>query len=310
MTLIKDGGNFEPPPDHAPREVSQPLQPALIEQQLAMAAQNEQVLPPFAPRGGQPVMPTAQPIQPVPPAKASVRTVSRRPAVDSTAVDAVDPGAQAIADAVAAGELAPAAVLMPPPRPSLAAQATDVQPVPSPDVPELAPILPHMRAASNTDSPSRGQPTHDPDPGKRITGGFGEPSEGQYFPLDGSELKAVVENLLAELHTRIQDDLRFSLALTYPRIRVHVDICVEAYAADGGFKVVKHAAPHEKTPIEVAERFAEEVAFIVRAERREFDDENQPQDAPNAMRMEAGLRVPRKQRIETSAGIIYADQAT
>lgn len=313
MTVITGGGQFEQPPDHAPREVSQPLSPELIQQQLDRAAANEQVLPPFNPPQRGPV-PAAQPI---PPSQASVRTVSRRPAVDAVQVETVDPGAQAIADQVTetAAGAAPAAVLTPPPRTSLGASASVLVPANQDPVradgqpqPELSPVLPHMRAASNTDSPSRGQPTFDPDPGKRITGGFGEPSEGQYFPLDGAELKAVVENLLAELHTRIQDDLRFSIALTYPRIRVHVDIVVEAYAADGGFKVQKFAAPHEKTPIEVAERFGEEVAFIVRAERREFDEENQPADAPNAMRAEAGLRIPRKQRIESAAGIIYADQ--
>ena len=300
MTVIKDGGSFQAPPPDAPREVSQPLSAELLAEQAARAARNELPLPPFAPKQTGPV--------PVAPAESRVRTVSRRPAVD-VPVDTVTDSAQAIADAVheAQAEPAmPAAVLTPKVRTSLAAQAS--VPAPTPDAPELAPILPHMRAASNTDTPSRGLPTHDPDPGKRITGGFGEPSEGQYFPLDGAELKAVVENLLAELHTRIQDDLRFSIALTYPRIRVHVDIVVEAYAADGGFKVQKFAAPHDKTPIEVAERFGEEVAFIVRAERREFDEENQPADAPNAMRAEAGLRIPRKQRIESAAGIIYADQ--
>lgn len=285
MAIIKDAGAFAPPPDHAPREVSQPLQPELLAEQQAKAAANEQVLPPFAPKAAA----SARPI-PVAPAKAKILS-PRRPVVDAVAVETVTPGAQAIADAV-----------------GLAADVPAGGDAPVAEPPELAPILPHMKAASNTDSPSRGIPPAILDPGKRITGGFGEPTEGQYFPLDGAELRVIVERLLADLHTRIQDDLRFSIALTYPRVRVHVDIIVEAYAADGGFRVTKVAAPHEQTPIDVAERFGEEVAFIVRAERREFDPEGQPADAPNAMRTEAGLTIPRKQRIESAAGVIYADR--
>ena len=300
MTVIKDAGAFAPPPDHAPREVSQPLSADAVAEMQAKAAQNEQPLPPFAPKaaGRQPV--------PVTPAEAKILS-PRRPVVDAVAVETVTPEAQAMADAVTATSsrhvLSSDALAD---EPVLSAEPA-VEPALSADAP-LAPILPHMKAASNTDSPSRGIPPAILDPGKRITGGFGEPSEGQYFPLDGAELRAVVEHLLAELHTRIQDDLRFSIALTYPRVRVHVDIVVEAYATDGGFTVSKHAAPHERTPLDVAAQHGEEVAFIVRARRQEFDEENQPADAPNAMREEAGLVIPRKQRIESAAGIIFADR--
>jgi hypothetical protein len=305
--VLKDGGSFAAPPEHAPHEVSQPLSAALLADQQAKAAQNEQPLPPFKPKGGRPLVgpaigpPGALPVPTVVPAAAKGRTLSsRRPAVAAEPQHLVTETAQTIADAVHAEQAAAALpsgdepVTMPP----------DVADAP----PELAPILPHMRAASNTDSPSRGIPPAILDPGKRITGGFGEPSEGQYFPLDGAELRAIVEGLLAELHARIQDDLRFSLALTYPRVRVHVDVVVEAYAADGGFTVQKYATPYERTPIEVAERFGEEVTFIVRGERREFDAEGQPDQAPNAMRAEAGLTIPRKQRIEAGHGIVYADR--
>lgn len=184
------------------------------------------------------------------------------------------------------------------------------------DVP-LAPIQPHQKAASNTDSPSRGLPTPITDPGKKITGGFGELTDGQYHPLNGQELKALVEALMDTVHGQLQDDLRFSMALTYPRVRARVQIIVEGYAEADSFAIerLKPEPPNGKpgsTPLALAQQLGDQIVFVVVAERREMDDAGNPvaSSAPNALRQELGLEVPRKQRIETPTGWTLADRKT
>lgn len=184
------------------------------------------------------------------------------------------------------------------------AVAGSVVPPPSATVVVAEPYRP---AASNTDSPSRGVPRPIADPGKRITGGFGDVGEAQYFPLDGLELKVLIEALLDDLHARIQDDLRFARAMTYPRVRARVEIIVECYAADAGFVIPKIAKPHEKTPIDVARSHADECVFILSSQRQEFDEDNQPQSAPNAIRQELGMGIPRKQSVQTPGGRMIVD---
>ncbi len=76
----------------------------------------------------------------------------------------------------------------------------------------------HQPAASAGDSPSRGIPKPISDPGKIITGGWGPSSEALYFPLDGTELRELTRMLLDKLNDRIENDLRFSPAATYPRL--------------------------------------------------------------------------------------------
>jgi hypothetical protein len=154
-----------------------------------------------------------------------------------------------------------------------------------------------MPAESDTDSPSRGMPQPSSDPGKQITGGFGEPLEAQYFALDGHELKLLVQKLLRELSARLENDLRFHVAITYPRVRVIASVAVDGWAAEAGFHV-EHGMEHLKTPIDVAlAAGAEPVTFEEVAMRREFDDEDRPENPPDRIRDELGIEKPRKQAI-------------
>ena len=153
----------------------------------------------------------------------------------------------------------------------------------------------HQPAASNTDSPSRGIPTPSTDPGKTITGGFGSAADAQYFPLDGSELLKAVWLLMDELAARIKDDLRFSMAITYPRVSAKVQVVIEGYTVDQPMVIERVMPPHSKTPVELAAAHADEVVFIVKTQRREFDDLGASESPPNAIRDEIGAVIPRKQ---------------
>lgn len=180
------------------------------------------------------------------------------------------------------------------------------------DVP-LAPIQPHQKAASDTDSPSRGIPQPITDPGKIITGGFGELTDGQYHPLNGTELKALVEAMLDDVHQRIQDDLRFSMALTYPRVRARVSIVVEGIAAADGFAIDKvipepGAGRPGSTPLAVAATLGDQIVFVVTSRREEFNAAGESISPPNALREELGIEVPRKQRVETPTGYALVDR--
>jgi len=165
-------------------------------------------------------------------------------------------------------------------------------------------------AASDSDSPSRGMPKPITDPGKRITGGFGEASEAQYFALDGSELKELVRKLLDEVETRIANDLRFHLAITYPRVRVRVTVHVEGFGFPP-FDVDGHQKAVEKTPVAVAlAHGAAPVRFEIVAGRQEFNDADEPENPPDRIRDELGLQKPRKQAIQTAGGRQIVDRVT
>lgn len=174
----------------------------------------------------------------------------------------------------------------------------------------FSPPQPHQRAASNTDSPSRGIPTPIPDEGKKITGGFGvlgDGGEAQYYPLDGTELRAVVLTLMDDLARRIEDDLRFSIACTYPRAHVRVMIEVDAYGQEKTMEIPKVMPPHVGTPLEVAKRYGDQIVFVVIAERQEMTPDGQSVTPPNRMRQEAGLTIPHKQAIDTPSGRQFVD---
>lgn len=166
---------------------------------------------------------------------------------------------------------------------------------------------PYQPAASNTDSPSRGIPTPIADRGKQISGGFGDVLEAQYFPLDGSELKALVEALLDDCYVRIQHDLRFSMAATYPRVRARVEVVVEGWAEDQSQAIIAYGKPHDRTPLDVARAKADEICFVVVAAREEFDAEGNVSSPPNAIRAELGLTAPQKQRVQTPGGPMIVD---
>ena len=219
-----------------------------------------------------------------------------RPAITATPVEAIETAAADDAVPPAVTHSAAASELQPQQPSSLAdaARAVHARTIPTDE--------PYRPAASNTDSPSRGIPTPAADLNKQITGGFGDGGEAQYYPLDGLELRKVVELLLDKQRQRIQDDLRFSLALTYPRVRVRSVIEVECFAEDGSFSITNIAPPHEKTPIEIARRHGDEVCFCLVEQRQEFDDENQSESPPNAMRLEVGVPVPRKHAVSVAGG--------
>lgn len=190
-------------------------------------------------------------------------------------------------------------------------------PAPEPDVipPQPPPPAAYQPAASDTDTPSRGLPKAIADPGKQITGGFGDFGEAAYVPLDGLELKALVESLMDVIHARLQDDLRFSMAVTYPRVTARVVIEVKAYADDQSFQIVKIAAPPHKVdevvkgnaPEKIARAHADEICFVVVAERQEMTDAGESVAPPNATRLELGLQIPQKRRVQTPSGGIMVD---
>lgn len=179
-------------------------------------------------------------------------------------------------------------------------------------VDEAQPVIPppdptkHLPAASNTDSPSRGIPTITPE--KRITGGFGDTGEAQYYPLDGSELRALVNALMDGIHARIEDDLRFNLAVTYPRCTARVVVEIEAYGQDQTMTVEKvMIPPHERTPMEVARLYGDQIVFCVVAERAEMTEDGQSLAPPNQTREELQLPIPRKTAVDTPGGRMIVD---
>lgn len=292
------------PPAHAPHEVSQPLDAATIAAQLALAQANEIPLTPFMPQAAQ----------------AQAQQTAQQPPVGTAAT----PGVSAI-DAVSRGvrrlpRPAPKPLLGPDGQPvptatDISAGAVDPLPgapgapgtgTPAPAAPPvLPPILPHQKAASNTDSPSRGVPRGSLDPGKAITGGFGDAQQAQYFPLTGEEVREVVYALMDKLHGRLQDDLRFTRAMAYPRVQVTLSLTVDAYGLQQGIEIPVVAAPYDKTPIEVAEALAAQVVFVVRETHDEVGGagaDSAAGVAPNAVRRQLQMAVPGKRAIKLPTG--------
>ena len=190
----------------------------------------------------------------------------------------------------------------------------DAQPAPAPE-PSPLPIgrpdpAKHQPAASDTDSPARGTPplmATLPE-GKRITGGFGDPVEAEYYPLDGTELRELIYALMDSIHARLQDDLRFSFATTYPRCSARVVVEIDAFAQDQTLTVEKvMVPPHEKTPMEVARVYGDQVVFCVTAERAEMTEDGRSIAPPNQTRKELQLPIPRKTAVETPAGRMIVD---
>lgn len=266
------------PPAHAPREVAQPLSDIAVAEQLARAAANEQELKPlvFEQR-------PAVAVQPVVSAADALSSQRRIRQVRRTAPDTA-PAGIVLTDADD--------TIIPPPPPA-------AQPTPTGFV---DPPLPYQRAASDTDSPSRGIPRAVADPGKQVTGGFGDAGQAQYYPLDGLELKELVRSLLDKLNARIEDDLRFSMAITYPRVAVRLELIVEGYPVDASFQIPTVLPPHEKTPIDVAREYGNEIVFVVREQHVEMTADGESVTPPNLLRQELGIRVPRKQAVMTPTG--------
>lgn len=169
-----------------------------------------------------------------------------------------------------------------------------------------------MPAMSNTDSPSRGLPGTAPVPAARktkpigVTGGFGDAGEAQYFPLTGPELMELTRALLDKLNDRITNDLRFSLAITYPRIAVKLQLIVEGEVDDQGFDVT-YVDTKDQTPLDVAKQHGQSVVFVLTEERREFTVDGEVDSPPDAIRKELGMVRPHKQLVQTGSGRVFAD---
>lgn len=167
----------------------------------------------------------------------------------------------------------------------------------------------HQPAASDTDTPSRGIPRPIDDPGKRITGGFGDLGEAQYYALDGMELKELVKHLMGKLLGQVENDLHFSMAITYPRVEVKVCVQVSGYAKEGAFELFKGGS-HDKTTVENAVKAgAQPIALELAETRAEFDANGEPIDAPDRIRDELGLEKPHKQVVQMGVNRSIVDRA-
>lgn len=296
-----------PPPD-APIENAMPLAPETIQVQQDRAAANEKVLPPFNPKPMGRTAPAS-----VVPAVAAADLKFGEP-VTLTKNDIGDATALLIADVFgtdapkAVSELAPALD----PVQEVVDQLDDVLPALTPE--DRA----RMPAASATDTPAKGLlPNLTPPKGDKFEGvqrgGFSDLADAQYFPLQGDELRELVLALFDDMADRIKNDLRFSMALTYPRVRAIVEIRIEGHAEDNnaGFEIRKILAPKDGekggTPDEIASQRADQVVFVVRTLRQEFTPEGESDHPPDAMRDELGLSKPRKQIIETNTGQRFVD---
>lgn len=338
----KTPGAFAPAPAHA-HEWAQPEDANAQAERVRLARANEKTLAPLNFPQAKPGVPTAQGT-PIAPAQSRLRVPGQpRPSVHvpsahaaSVAVPAAQPTI-VLTDADAVGSPPPAQVADPvgPEARTDSTPVIETSPPAHVERPAVDPTtaahlasplaeaarrlqatraLTHQPAASATDSPSRGIPTPSADPGKQITGGFGDAGDAQYYPLDGSELRELVRGLMSVIDAQIENDLRFSMAITYPRVAAKVSIEVTAYAAggDGGqydpsFTIDKVMPPHDKTPLDVARSRADQVCFVVIADRVEMRADGTSVSPPNQIRQELGLTVPRKQAIQTPQGRLLVD---
>jgi hypothetical protein len=167
---------------------------------------------------------------------------------------------------------------------------------------KVVPPREQFPAASNSDSPSRGVPGTTPIPRERttpplaVTGGFGV-ADAEYFPLDGRELKTLIEELMDKLHARLQNDLRFSVALTYPRVACRVQIVVECETEDSGMIIEQVLPPNgkwDRTPREVAIAHGDSVVFALVEQRQEVNAAGEDEQPADAIRQELQIEGPRK----------------
>lgn len=316
----------------APVQTSAPLSDALIAQQLAIARQNEVPLKPLVfdvpdrPRVELPPMrwdPIALTMVPDVAAQAAAAPTP------SLIVTLEDSGLRMPAVALDSGAASSPAIILTDAPELPTAPAPTAEPTPALQLPRmnvsaglrgavdelLAKHVPsRMPAESNTDSPARGIPQPSLDEGKKITGGFGGAGEAMYFPMDGAELKEVVRGHLSVIDAQLDNDLRFSPALCYPRLTVEVIVRVGAYAVDGpdydpSFEIVRGTV-HDKTPVEVAMEAAKlgQVCFVLVSGHQEMTADGKSITPPNQMRAEVGLaqRVG-KMPVMTPGGVALVD---
>ncbi len=297
---------LEAPPADA-REVTQPLT-AEARAVPASHAGNEKTLAPltYADSAGAPVPVTSAPVPvvpvttaPVAPVETSAPSAVRPPVPGALGVPGVVAAQPVIIDtegAVGPGPVPDSVFNVTPAAPPRDTPSAPVPPVPA----IIAPPEAYQPAASNSESPGRGVMRHDPDPLHRPTGGFGPAPSTEYHALNGAEVREVVFKLLDEIAAQIPNDLRFSHALTYPRIECRVTVDVVTYPPEGAVRITKIAPePKGQAPREVALARADECCFVVMAERREQDAQGHPVDPPDKLRDEVNLPRPHKHLVGT-----------
>jgi hypothetical protein len=246
---------FAPPPPGAPHETTQPLAPETILTQAAKANLNEKELAPLKFALGKAI--------------ASAAGAPDHPLGDHTVVTAPP--------SVAGNAPAGSAHLQP--QPPLASH------------PPINPVIPAAPAASDTDTPTRGIPKPILDPGKQITGGWGEAGgfEPQYYALDGTELRALVLSIWKELAGQLEIDLRFGIACTYPQVAAKVTIEI--------------TGAHASAQVNDVAFTVESRVLLLAGEK--VDDQSTPADA---LRVEVGLERPFKRQIKTATGTFIVDR--
>ncbi len=279
-------GNFSPAPA-ALHETSQPLGSDIIASQLAKAQANEKSLkeiayeispPPnhAAGRASSPPVPPTGPVASSPDA-AGVGPVAGDPGPGPEPVPAGATGD----DTNATGPQAPELVS------ELGQLAEEFAQGPLPPAPSEF----RRPAESDTDSPSRGIPRPLP-ADKQITGGWGaDGGGGSYYALDGSEIQNVALALMAQLKTAMAQDLRLGIAITYPQVRIRVQLLIDGSSPDAQVNDAK---------------FELGASRLVTLEAIEQDDDDTPADA---LRDVAGLPKPAKQLIRAGAAHIMVDVA-
>lgn len=283
-----DGAIGNVPPPEAPREVSQPLSPELIAQQQALAKANERELAPFnppaarvpaikppdvplvkAPRGPQsPALTLSEEVEFFDEPVAPGVRVDKRGDGDGAGLPSLEPSSEAVQFGQGAHN--------------------------------------HQPAASNTDSPSRGMPKPVADAGKQITGGWGALQES-YEPLTGAEVRDMALVLMDEITKILQNDLRFTLASTYPRVEIAVELKVNCYEMNQPISVRRVRPAQGSMPLDVARKLADEVVFVIVNKRQEFNEKDESETPANAMRLEIGSEAPRKQYVEVPGGRLLVD---
>lgn len=325
-----------PPPAHAPKESTRderPMTTAEIEAQMRAARANEKPLPTFAPVAEKQVRlpPGIKPSDPDAVAQFQAWTKAGSPAnwdaeafrAAAVAVAAVVPRGTG-ADASSGANLAEKSRNFAENRPDPAVDLVELYgdsasravteafaDVVAAKLPPPEPARPLPPAASDSESPSRGVPKGNLPPDKQITGGFGVSAGAaslEYVPLDGSEVCKLLQGLLLLTAEQIQNDLRLSLAVTYPRVRARVELIVESYTGDADFKIVRHLPEQNRAPVDVARQHADEVCFVIVAQRQEFGADGKPESPANALRAEMGLEIPHKQLIDTPTGRVIVDR--
>lgn len=302
------------PPADAPVETAQPLTPERIAAQLEIARQNEKTLPPFNPKGlRQPVAPPVVVAPVVEDGTAAIiqdffgteepatLVVTPAPVSGAGLIEQLREAAQIVASVAGAADVT---------NPALS------DPLLSPEVDQLEDQLPtlsdedraRMPAASNSESPSRGiLPSIVPPTGDKwegiSRGGFSDVGEAQYFPLAGNELIPLVGDLTKRLLDQIVNDLRFSIALVYPRLRMRLVLEIEGSEEDrdNAFQIEKVFIPKPGQPgstaLSIARQRADQIVFVVQEVRQEFSEDGQSETPPDQMRNDVGLQIPHKQQI-------------